>query len=171
MKIVWVRRISQLFFLLLFLWFCVVSTLGTQWWQLRGWPVNWFLQLDPLAALGNLLTTGTIYAGMLWAVATIVLTIVFGRFFCGWLCPLGTAIDAAGKIVTSPSNRLSQKWDKLRWLKFGILLGCVLLALFSVNVWGYLDPLSIFNRALTVVFYPLGTLFVDETLLAAGRIP
>ena len=96
MKIVFIRRISQLFFFLLFLGFCVVSTLGTEWWQLRGWPVNWFLQLDPLVAIGTLLTTQTLYAGLLWALATIVLTIVFGRFFCSWVCPFGTIHHAVG---------------------------------------------------------------------------
>ncbi len=90
MSIVTVRRISQVFFFLLFAWFCFVSTEGEQWWELRGWPANWFLQLDPLTALVTLLATSTIYAGLLWAVVTIVLTLVLGRFFCGWVCPLGT---------------------------------------------------------------------------------
>ena len=89
MKIVTVRRIAQIFFLALFVWFCVVTTIGDRWWQLRGWPVNLFLQLDPLVALGTLLTTKTVYAGLLWALATMVLTILLGRFFCGWICPFG----------------------------------------------------------------------------------
>lgn len=96
MKIVFIRRISQLFFLLLFIGFCVVSTLGTEWWQLRGWPVNWLLQLDPLVAIGTLLTTQTLYIGLLWALATVVLTIVFGRFFCSWVCPFGTIHHVVG---------------------------------------------------------------------------
>jgi polyferredoxin len=90
MKIVTVRRIAQIFFFALFAWFCVVTTVGDRWWQLRGWPVNWLLQLDPLVALGTLLTTKTVYAGLLWALATVVLTILLGRFFCGWMCPFGT---------------------------------------------------------------------------------
>ena len=57
MNIITVRRISQIFFFVLFLWFCIVSSFGEKWWQLRGWPVNWFLQLDPLVALGTILTT------------------------------------------------------------------------------------------------------------------
>jgi polyferredoxin len=89
MNIITVRRITQVFFILLFLWFCVVTTVGDRWWQLRGWPVNWLLQLDPLVALGTLLTTGKIYAGLLWALATVALTILLGRFFCGWVCPFG----------------------------------------------------------------------------------
>jgi len=53
MKIVTVRRIAQFFFFALFAWFCVVTTVGDRWWQLRGWPVNWLLQLDPLVALAR----------------------------------------------------------------------------------------------------------------------
>ena len=90
MRIVTVRRISQIFFLLLFLWFCIVATLGVELWQLRGWPVNWLLQLDPLVAVGSVLSTQTIYRGLLWALVTLVLTIILGRFFCSWVCPFGT---------------------------------------------------------------------------------
>lgn len=90
MKITTVRRVSQGFFLALFVWFCLVSTLGGEFWRLRGWPVNWFLQLDPLAALGSLAASGELYSGMAWGLATIAGTLVLGRFFCGWLCPFGT---------------------------------------------------------------------------------
>ena len=90
MTIVAVRRISQCFFLVLFLWFCAVTTLGDQWWQLRGWPVNWFIQLDPLVGLATLLTTYKIYAGLIWGLATAALTIILGRFFCAWVCPFGS---------------------------------------------------------------------------------
>src|SRR5210317_1032359 len=96
MKIITTRRISQTFFFVLFLWFCVATTLGDQWWQLRGWPVNWLIQLDPLVGLATLLSTRTLYAGLLWGLATVVLTIVFGRFFCGWVCPFGTIHQVVG---------------------------------------------------------------------------
>ncbi len=96
MRIVAVRRVSQVFFLVVFLWFCVVSSIGTGWWQIRGWPVNWFLQLDPLVAFGTILTTGSLYSGLLWALATVVLTVIFGRFFCGWMCPFGSIHQFVG---------------------------------------------------------------------------
>ncbi len=89
MSIVKIRRIAQIFFVALFIWFCVVATVGDKLWQLRGWPINWFLQLDPLVALGTLLTTHAIYAGLIWSLVTVVLTILLGRFFCGWVCPFG----------------------------------------------------------------------------------
>jgi len=96
MNIITTRRISQVFFFGLFVWFCIVATLGTRWWQLRGWPVNWFLQLDPLVGLGVMLATHTLYAGLLWGVATIVLTLFLGRFFCGWVCPMGALQQFVG---------------------------------------------------------------------------
>ena len=89
MRIVAARRISQLFFFALFIWFCVAATLGERWWQLRGWPVNWLIELDPLTGLATLLSTGTLYAGLLWGLATIGLTLCFGRVFCGFICPFG----------------------------------------------------------------------------------
>ncbi len=89
MRITNTRRISQIFFFTLFLWFGIVSTLGERFFQLRGWPINWFLQLDPLSGLALLLATHTVYAGLLWGVATLALTLFLGRFFCGWLCPYG----------------------------------------------------------------------------------
>ncbi len=99
MRILTTRRICQIFFFILFLWFCVAATLGDQWWQLRGWPVNWIIQLDPLVGLATLLSTRTLYAGLLWGLATVVLTIIFGRFFCGWVCPFGTIHQFVGVLA------------------------------------------------------------------------
>jgi len=99
MNIVTTRRISQIFFFIIFIWFCFVTSPGDRWWQLRGWPVNWIIELDPLVGLATLLSTRTVYAGLLWGLATLVLTIVLGRFFCGWLCPFGAIHQFVGFIA------------------------------------------------------------------------
>ena len=123
MRIVTVRRISQVFFLLLFLWFCLVTTFGDRWHEIRGWPVNWFLELDPLAALGTVLTTGTLYAGLLWALVTIVLTVLLGRFFCGWLCPFGTLHQFFGWLGGFLGKRAGRnRYRPAQSLKYYLLL-------------------------------------------------
>lgn len=126
MEIVMARRISQVFFFLLFLWFCVVSTFGIEWWQLRGWPVSWFLQLDPLVAIGTVLTTRTLYSGLAWAVLTLILTILLGRFFCGWVCPFGAIHHFVGYLAhrrRSPSDRAGlNRYKPWQSVKYGILL-------------------------------------------------
>jgi polyferredoxin len=126
MRIVAVRRISQGFFLVLFLWFCVVGSLGVEVWQLRGWPVSWFLELDPLVALGTILTTGSLYAGLLWALVTVALTVILGRFFCGWVCPFGTmhhAVGVLGKRSKGLSERIAaNRYNPYQSVKFWILV-------------------------------------------------
>ena len=125
MKIVQVRRVSQVFFFALFVWFCIVGTLGEKLWQLRGWPGNWFLQLDPLAAIGTILTTHTLYKPLLWALVTVVLTIIFGRFFCSWLCPFGSVHHFVGFLSNrkkSLSRRIElNKYQTAQCIKYLLL--------------------------------------------------
>ena len=126
MKIPTTRRISQIFFFSLFIWFCIVTTLGEQWLQLRGWPVNWIIDLDPLVGLGTLLTTRALYAGLLWSLATVVLTIILGRFFCGWVCPLGSIHQFTGYLArrkkTIKARLELNRYHRAQSLKYWILV-------------------------------------------------
>ncbi len=126
MRITIVRRISQIFFFVLFGWFCIASTFGQSFWQLRNWPVNWFLQLDPLVGLGTILTTHTLYSGLLWGVATVALTLLLGRFFCGWLCPFGAIhhfIGYLGSIGRSAREKITvNRYMGSQRIKYYILL-------------------------------------------------
>jgi len=162
-----VRRVVQVLFLLFFLFLFLIARYP----YTGNVEADLFLRFSPLIPLFDFLQHFSI-SSIFWpGFLILALTPFLGRFFCGWICPLGTTIDAASKVLGSPSNRTSQRWEKLRYLKFAILTGTVILALFSVNVWGYLDPLSIFNRGLTVVLYPFATLLIDKTLLTAAQIP
>lgn len=125
MRIVTVRQISQAFFLLLFLWFCVVTSLGQEWWQLRGWPVSWILHLDPLVALSTLLATGSLYRDCLWALATVTLTALVGRFFCSWICPFGTMHHFVGYLGKRgrplPARIQLNRFHRLQSFKYYLL--------------------------------------------------
>ncbi len=96
MRLVIIRRICQAFFLLLLIWSCLVTTVGDRWYELRGWPVSWLLELDPLVGLATVLTTGHLYKGLLWGAVTLAATVLVGRFFCGWVCPFGTLQHMVG---------------------------------------------------------------------------
>jgi len=159
MKIVQTRRISQIFFFVLFVWFCIVSTVGENWWQVRGWPVNWFLQLDPLVAFGTMLTTHTLYRALLWALATVILTIVFGRFFCGWVCPFGSLHQFVG-FLGNRKKTLSQKiqlnkYRKAQCIKYIVLVFLLFMAAFpSIGATlqtGLLDPIPLVSRSFNLV--------------------
>jgi len=53
----------------------------------------------------------SIYSGLIWCLITIVLTILVGRFFCGWLCPFGTLHQFTGYVANGniPPARRAEK--------------------------------------------------------------
>jgi polyferredoxin len=172
MKITTARQISQIFFVILFLWFCITTALGDNWWQLRGWPVNWFIQLDPLVGLGTILTTRTLYAGLLWGLLTIGLTIILGRFFCGWICPFGAIHQFIGFCAKHKKpvhhkirvNRYSFRQSIKYFLLFFFLAAATIdlleilapghpLIAGSLQI-GLLDPISLLYRSVNLVMLP-----------------
>jgi len=174
MRIVTVRRISQIFFLAVFLWFCITVTLGANWWQLRGWPINWILDLDPLTALATALATGTLYATLTWALVTTFLTLFVGRFFCGFACPLGTisqftgwlgrrGLGLAGRVEANRYRR-PQAW------KYYFLTFLLALAFMGSVQTGIIDPLPLLHRSVNLALVPLADpgVLSDEPRLYAS---
>ncbi|MFZ5427775.1 MAG: 4Fe-4S binding protein [Thermodesulfobacteriota bacterium] len=170
MRIVTVRRLSQGFFLLLFMWFCVAATVGPAWWQMRGWPINWFLSLDPLTALSTALATGTLYSNMLWSLAVVVLTAALGRFFCGFVCPMGTLNHLTGWASRRTLDRMDRvqanahgSQQSIKYLILAFFLACA--ASGSVQT-GLLDPLPLLHRSVNLTLLPLAdaghTVLSDE---------
>ena len=51
---------------------------------------DYFFFFDPLLLLINFIATHTLTAIFLLSVIPLFLTLIFGRFFCGWICPMGT---------------------------------------------------------------------------------
>jgi ferredoxin len=176
MKIILVRRISQIFFFALFAWFCIVSTVGERFWQLRGWPVDLFLELDPLVAIGTIASTHTLYWPLLWALLTIALTFVFGRYFCGWVCPFGTIHQFAGYLWNRKvpiSKRLAlNAYRKLQYVKYYILIVFLVMAFvpFSTSSLqtGLLDPISLITRTFNLALLPIADM-KPSVMSAAGR--
>ena len=140
MSIVTARRISQAFFLLLLVWLVIVTQTGTEWWQMGGWSMNWLLQLDPLVALGTLLSTGTLYAGLLWALGTVILTLLLGRFFCSWVCPFGTMHHFVGYLANRRKS-LAQKVRLNRYRRAQAIKYYVLVFLLTAAAGGLISRL------------------------------
>jgi polyferredoxin len=172
MKIVQARRISQVFFFILLVWFCIVSTVGEKFWQLRGWPVNWFLQLDPLVAISTILTTHTLYRALSWALVVVSLTIVFGRFFCSWVCPFGSLHHFVG-FLGHRKKKIAKKiqlnkYRKAQCIKYLVLIVFLSIAAFpSIGATlqtGLLDPIPLITRSFNLVLLPI----VDRSVSLAS---
>ena len=100
--LIWIRRASQAFFLLFFLFLLIESRLpqdvfveyslalsSAQELSIER-PARFFFQLDPLVLLSSLLSGHHLIKGFWWAIGLLVVTLFVGRFFCGFICPLGT---------------------------------------------------------------------------------
>jgi polyferredoxin len=163
MKITTTRRISQLFFFVLFLWFCIVTTVGDKFWQIRNWPMNWFLQLDPLVAVSTVLSTHKFYWGLHCGLGMIIVTIIFGRFFCGWVCPFGSIHHFVGVLgnrrKTVPEKIILNKYRKTQKIKYLVLVFLLGMAAFpSISATlqtGLLDPIPLVTRSFNLVLLPI----------------
>jgi MauM/NapG family ferredoxin protein len=143
-------RISQLIFLAVF----IVLFVNTEY---RGKDeisaaINSFFRANPLVAISYILSTKTITMLIFPGILMLIFSLLLGRFFCGWICPLGTTID----LIT---NKIKKKALPLKFLKttlkYYLLFTLLFTALFNINIAGILDPIAILVRALTFFFYPL----------------
>jgi polyferredoxin len=143
------RRISQAVFLVLFL---VLFRL-TDYWGRDEIPlaVNIFFRLDPLVASAAILAGRTVITLVLWSLIVIGLTLILGRFFCGWFCPLGTLLDLSHRLLPPRKKPVGSRWRN--W-KYGILGFVLVSALFRLPLVGYVDPFSLLVRGLTLAVDP-----------------
>ncbi len=142
-------RISQLLFLLLF-FFLFVQT------EYRGSDfisaaVNSFFRCDPLVLAGYVLAEKSFTWLLLPALLVLCFSLLLGRFFCGWICPLGTLLDLVTSRIRKTAPIRLFKGNLKYWLLFPLLSA----ALFNINLAGILDPIAILVRALTLFLYPL----------------
>jgi polyferredoxin len=186
---VW-RRISQIFFLLLFLWLLFFTALsifpsGSTEIKLRA-PVRLFFEWDPLVALVNALASHALYRGLIWCLLVLLPTFFLGRFFCGWICPMGTLQHFVGNLP-SESKRGKQRIDSNRYKrwqtsKYVVLLAGLVAACFGSAAIGWLDPFSLlvrsfglsalpaFNFAVRAVLSPLEHSHVAAIKATGGTI-
>jgi len=120
--------------------------------------VNSFFRSNPLVLAGYLLAVKSWTWLLLPAVLMAVATLLLGRFFCGWICPLGTLLDLLRfKKKSTTAFRLPRGN-----FKFWLLTALLSASFFNINLVGLLDPIAILLRALTFFFYPLLGLGVRE---------
>ncbi|MFI5165338.1 MAG: 4Fe-4S binding protein [Thermoanaerobaculales bacterium] len=154
---IWTRRIRiayQAFFLLLFLWLLARLAAG----DARDLPYSAFHHADPLSAVGVIFAAGTLPGALVWAAALIGLTLLLGRAFCGWICPLGTLQQLSSWLLSPRSKRESLQVNRYRrWyaLKYYVLAAVLAAALMGSLQVGLADPLSLTARGLSAGLWPV----------------
>jgi polyferredoxin len=156
------RRFSQLFFFLLFIYILWSTT-----YPLRGGiSPSAFFVCDPLLMISIAISERVFVSGILTGVLMLVLTFILGRFFCGWICPLGSMIDCAGSLKRTKKNEIRSPARKIRMVKFAVLLIGFVLAVVGVQVFWLLDPIVIMGRFVSLNFIPLTTIFINNIFVS-----
>ncbi|MGD0693623.1 MAG: 4Fe-4S binding protein [Terriglobia bacterium] len=158
------RRASQIVFLGLFL----LHLLETEFrGSLKGAPGDIrlpipypgiFVLSDPLVAIINALASRALYPRLLWSLTILLPTLFLGRFFCGWICPLGTLNHFFGNLKSEKKRGLqwieSNRYKKWQTTKFYILAALLVSSVFGVVTLAVMDPISLLIRSLTVSVLP-----------------
>lgn len=127
---------------------------GSRYWPLPG---DLFFRIDPLVAIISMFTSGILISGLMFSLVILVLTFSFGRFFCGWICPLGALIDFF-EWITQGYKRKERDQNRLHHLsaiKFGVLILIVAASAFSFQFIYFFDPIVIMTRFTGMILIPI----------------
>ena len=185
--LVWLRRTCQAFFLCLFVFLLVRTKLPQDVYldysqsfaeasdiRIEA-PVTFFFKLDPLVWFTSMISAREYLSGFGWAVFLIAATLLFGRFFCAFVCPFGTLHHMSGAIRPALKGRAmmaANQTDARRRIKYFLLIVFIASAIVGVNYSGLMDPISLLFRSTGVSLLPaLGTGMRDfSEALAASDI-
>lgn len=124
-------------------------------------PAELFLAIDPLVSLSTAVATRTWVWSLTFAGVTLLVCLVVPRGFCGYVCPLGTAIDLFDWMIGRRARWLNVSGRG--WyvdLKYYLLAGVLVSAVFGVLVSGFVAAIPIVTRAAAYLLTPLETGFV-----------
>jgi polyferredoxin len=163
--VVWARRAVQAGCLLVFLFFLTQTTFRGSFDAAPGakvrlpYAVEAFLLLDPFVAALTALSTHKLYAGLAWSLGVVFLTLVFGRVFCGWICPFGTLHQILSWLWPGPPLKTRARIDRNRtqaWQRYKYLLMIALLgsAALGSAIGGLFDPICMMVRGLALGVLP-----------------
>jgi hypothetical protein len=107
---------------------------------------------------------------LLMVVFTVGTTLVWGRVFCGFLCPFGALQDFVDRLVPDRmKRRLSRKiHNQAVYAKYGVLAIIVLPALAGrqVSLYQYFEPFgTVFFLSPSVLLWAIATLFLAASVV------
>ncbi|MBP7737908.1 MAG: 4Fe-4S binding protein [Spirochaetes bacterium] len=141
-------------------------------------PEFYFL-IDPYAMIITSIAERVLLPGLAYASILLIITLVLGRGFCGWICPLGALLDLLSyfRMLILRLFRLKEKEAEPMPLRYGkyLLLGATIIAAIGgLQLAWFLDPITVFARSFSFTLHPLISGSIDRaftSLLGATGYP
>ena len=160
-KLVIIRRFFQILFFSLFVYILWSTT-----YPLQGvFSPQILFKVDPLIMITTALSERAWLAGLGISISMLLLTLIFGRFFCGWICPLGTVMDGIGCLTKRKRKLPDSQNRKLFFVKYCLLAFVGILALIGIQAAWIFDPIVIISRVISLNIIPMLTWFIDKIFI------
>ncbi len=155
------RSLIQGLSLLLFTVLFVFAT-----YKLPNWlPADIYLRLDPLLGLNAIFAAREIIGRALWSLLILGATLLIGRFFCAYICPMGVTIDFLDYIFFHKVKRRGLKSEShFRKVKYLLLIIFISAAISGLSLAFLMDPMAILTRVYTFFIYPITTTLLNLML-------
>jgi len=158
------RQIVQVLALLLFLYLLVASWSAGE----GASSTGLFFTLNPLTALSATIAARTWIPGLAWALITVGVTLLVGRAWCGWFCPLGTILDwVRFPKAAQRAAKLSPRWRSIKYVLLLLILG---MACAGSLVLLILDPITLLTRAVATGLLPALNLGITQLEMAMYQV-
>ncbi len=157
------RILSQTAFFLLFLGLLLQTHFSNE--DYIG-NTEGFFRFDPLLAVSTLFASRTFAQSIALAFISLALTVLFGRFICGWVCPMGSVLQFFSFIFKKSKLHVPAiQRNGLLALKYAIMMVVFVSSMFALDLAGLLDPLSLLYRSFILAVLP-AIAVVSESAIA-----
>ena len=130
-----------------------------------------FLLFSPLITIITVIAGRAFYAFFWISLIVLGLSLIFGRYFCGWICPFGTTFDITDRLMRKVRHKEFNSKHKIHHIKYCILVILIVTAIFGLNIAGWFDPISWSTRLYGLVVHPSGYLLSDYSTAKIGWDP
>jgi len=145
----WARVLTQILFFILFVYlFLKTGFFGTD----KASPlISLFFRADIYSITIIAIAVRTIGVFSIFYLGMLLLNLIFGRVFCGWICPMGSLLSIFSWAFKAKTRRFKKPSLKYKYIFLIIFLVSGTL---SLPIGTIFDPLAILFKSFAIILHP-----------------